>query len=424
MQSRRNFIIRSLAAGTASLLAGNAFSHSLLRRSSEPREGIPNPYLDKDGKPILVIVEGENFDEMLAMGLETLGGLDKLVGGENNVFINPNLNGLDDYPAISDADAIAGLAAYVDQHTSGEVVVGDVGYDPTLNTVNALNLKNKVEQAGAELKMLKDTTTVQASGGGSYEVFSDIYNAPVLIDFCCLKRHFLGHMTGAIKNNVGTIKGEGAEYSRAKLHAKSGASFLSELAKIADLVKPDLAIMDARSLLVKNGPFTHPRSNGAEIRTGYNKLFISGDIVGLDTFAAHALQLEDETFNIDMISHTLNQARLLGLGVNSLDDITVIEVSATGTGEHVGKPGREEGITNYPNPFREETMISYSVKSAGKISIDVRDVNGRHIIGWVRRHNAPGSFEISFRTGDLAPGIYSCIMRTDLGTSSKLMIRQ
>ena len=424
MQSRRNFIIRSIAAGTASVLAGNAFSRALLRRSSEPRQGVPNPYLDKDGKPILVVVEGENFDEMLAMGLETLGGLDKLVGSEHNVFINPNLNGLDDYPAISDADAIARLAAYVDQHTSGKVVVGDVGFDPTNTTVNAIDLKNKVDEVGAELKMLTETTTVQGSGVGSYEVFSDIYNAPVLIDFCCLKRHFLGHMSGAIKNNVGTIKWEGATYSRANLHAKSGASFLAELAIIANLVKPDLAIMDARSLLVKNGPFTHPRSNGAEIRTGYNKLFISGDIVALDTFAAYALQLEDESFNIGLISHTLNQARLLGLGVNSLDDITVIEVSATGTGEQAGKPGREEGIKNYPNPFREETMISYSVKSAGKISIDVRDVNGRRIIGWVRRHNAPGSFEISFRTGDLAPGIYSCIMRTDLGTSSKLMIRQ
>ena len=102
----------------------------------------------------------------------------------------------------------------------------------------------------------------------------------------------------------------------------------------------------------------------------------------------------------------------------------MIEVSATGTGEQAGKPGREEGIMNYPNPFGEETMISYSVKSAGKINIDVWDVNGRRIIGWVRRHNTPGSFEISFRTGDLAPGIYSCTMRTDLGTSSKLMIRQ
>ena len=80
MQSRRNFIIRSIAAGTASVLAGNAFSRSLLWRSSEPRQGVANPYVDKNGKPILVVVEGENFDEMLAMGLETLGGLDKLVG--------------------------------------------------------------------------------------------------------------------------------------------------------------------------------------------------------------------------------------------------------------------------------------------------------------------------------------------------------
>ena len=63
-------------------------------------------------------------------------------------------------------------------------------------------------------------------------------------------------MSTALINNVGTMAGSDATESRAYLHGLRGNSFLEEVAEVAGLVNPELTIVDARSVLVGNGPFS------------------------------------------------------------------------------------------------------------------------------------------------------------------------
>ena len=77
-----------------------------------------------------------------------------------------------------------------------------------------------------------------------------------IINFTCLRRHHLSYMSTALINNVGTMAGSDATESRAYLHGLRGNSFFEEVAEVAGLVNPELTIVDARSVLVGNGPFS------------------------------------------------------------------------------------------------------------------------------------------------------------------------
>jgi len=57
--------------------------------------------------------------------------------------------------------------------------------------------------------------------GTYFKVYTDIYDAPVIINTCVIKRHHTANFTCAIKNNVGTVAGPDAVFTRRYLHFDS-----------------------------------------------------------------------------------------------------------------------------------------------------------------------------------------------------------
>ena len=82
--SRRQFLKRLASAGAFSLAGGG-----LLPRSANggwvprepPRPRVPNPFVNGSGKPLLVAVEGTEFQAMLQAGMDALGGWGRLLNG-------------------------------------------------------------------------------------------------------------------------------------------------------------------------------------------------------------------------------------------------------------------------------------------------------------------------------------------------------
>ena len=64
------------------------------------RRGCENRVLSGDGKPILVIVEGQNIDDMIDAGLEAIGGLERIISHQREVLLKPNTNQRDPFPSI------------------------------------------------------------------------------------------------------------------------------------------------------------------------------------------------------------------------------------------------------------------------------------------------------------------------------------
>lgn len=326
--SRRKFL-KTLSGGAA-LLALGPFAGAA--RSSPlaygPRARVPNPYVTPEGKPILVCVKGLNFQEMLQKGLEEIGGLSKLIDSNQNVLIKPNLNAAEPYPGICNVESIVETIGASKGVTSGVVKVGDQGYVASSTVYEYLNLEEAVTNAGGVLLTLSDTYQVRREtwdpGKPDFLVYTDVYDAPIIINLNCLKRHSWAWLTCSIKNNVGTIKGPSAMYTRGHLHSHSAKStaFLQEVAEIAGLVNPELNIVDARSILTVNGPFHHQG-----IVKDIHRIIICGDIVATDAYCAQLMARYDDTFTASKIEPTLQRAQELGLGTADLGNVEIIEIT-------------------------------------------------------------------------------------------------
>ncbi len=62
--------------------------------------------------------------------------------------------------------------------------------------------------------------------------------------------------------------------------------------------------------------------------------------------------------------------------------------------------------TNYPNPFNPNTVIHYSVKDAGLVSLKVFDILGREVAVLVNDNKEAGYHSVEFNALNLPSGVY------------------
>ncbi len=86
-------------------------------------------------------------------------------------------------------------------------------------------------------------------------------------------------------------------------------------------------------------------------------------------------------------------------------------------------PSINELLPNYPNPFNENTILPFAIAKAGKVRLEIIDVNGRQLYTIVSENLAPGNFSVSLNRNNLKAGIYICrlMQGTDI-TYRKIMV--
>jgi uncharacterized protein (DUF362 family) len=154
-----------------------------------------------------------------------------------------------------------------------------------------------------------------------------VYEASIVINLCNLKRHSSAYMTAAIKNCIGAMQGRWDAGTRGWLHRNPNLStpFLREIAYVAALINPELTIVDARDIMIGNGPLLS--IPGARIQSGVNRMIMSGDLLALDTYCAQRiLQAHDPEFNPESLLPTWEEAEQLGLGTSDLSRVDVLEI--------------------------------------------------------------------------------------------------
>ena len=77
---------------------------------------------------------------------------------------------------------------------------------------------------------------------------------------------------------------------------------------------------------------------------------------------------------------------------------------------------------NEPNPFRNNTLISYEVASEETVTISVFDSNGKMLTCPVDRIHLPGSYRFDWSNPGLTPGIYYLRMEAGTFTDTKKML--
>lgn len=82
-------------------------------------------------------------------------------------------------------------------------------------------------------------------------------------------------------------------------------------------------------------------------------------------------------------------------------------------GRELSAPQTFDMLTNYPNPFNNATVISYTIPSDSHVNITIYDVLGRNIETLVDERRQRGKFEIYFDAQGLASGLLLAVMRTE-----------
>lgn len=60
----------------------------------------------------------------------------------------------------------------------------------------------------------------------------------------------------------------------------------------------------------------------------------------------------------------------------------------------------------YPNPFNPSTVISFDLKDADMVSLDIFDITGRQVATLVHEYMVPGNHQVSWNPGNLSSGLY------------------
>jgi len=336
--SRRKFL-----KTTGAIAASLALSSTL--RAGEtvvpgPRTGRSNCFV-KDGKTLLVVVEGTDAEKMLTAGLEAVGGLEKVIRSGDSVLLKPNYGSHRAYPTGSDPHFLVSIANHCRSFNPCRITICDSSDAYVLNRFNdheyVFKAKNVFEigrAAGVEVicthpkdeKLYTPVFCQRWEKNPMIMVNPHLLNASVLINQPMLKKHGAAHMTCALKNFFGAVHQPQRIYAH-RHHRKGGKEgedfFMKTVAEFADCIRPELTIVDARKILTVRGPSLKEGSVVKDV----NKIIISADMVAADAYCAKILDAHDATFSAEQIATTLQYAEKLGLGTCDLSKVEIVEIT-------------------------------------------------------------------------------------------------
>jgi uncharacterized protein (DUF362 family) len=321
----------------------------LTRRKSE------NRVLNADGKPLLVIVEGEDIDAMVDAGIEAIGGLGLIIGENRKVILKPNTNQRDPFPSITAPDTMRAVSRHCRLAGAEHIVVHEdrkFDLDPfyTEEELPGMDIQFsyspdvshfvpvEYEQWHGDLDpdiAFKDIELTppgnhiyngfEKTEGPCLRVAHQLQEAPVIISMPVLKRHFAGQMTSTLKNHFGSVYGAHRWLAHGTLQTDRDY-YDRKLAEFASAVRPELTITDIRSIQAVSGPFIQPDTKIVE---GVNRLIITGDMIAADVVALDLVKKYDDTFTPDneaIVQRQHEHAENLGLGTRDLSKCEIIEL--------------------------------------------------------------------------------------------------
>lgn len=215
--------------------------------------------------------------------IKLLGGLGRAIKSGDRVLVKPNFNSPDPFPASSDLPFLRAVVELL-LEAGARVTIGECSggvWRPTRNVFRKLGVFGLARYLGVELIAFEDRPGdwVRVKIGGDYlhtaTMPRSAYEADKLVYLTCMKTHFRGRYSGALKTAMGFIHpGE-----RRAIHL---SSLEQKVAEINLCWQPDLIMMDGRKAFVTGGP------NAGQV-VEPNLVLASGDLVAIDVEAVNIL---------------------------------------------------------------------------------------------------------------------------------------
>jgi len=264
-------------------------------------------------KAVVVIVKGDDPQEMMTRAIELLGGLEPILGDAKTIVIKPNLTGMmgGQYKGVSTSGEVMEALVLELKKTSPEVkltIAEGPGGGGINGMLRATNMAKVVEQHDIAVVDTNSAPRVKVElpdglAYKSYDYPQVVKEADIFIDFPVMKTHQLSGITVGFKNLFGYFPGgqrRGAYHDR----------YADALIDMVTIRKPDLIVVDALKGMEGRGPLW-----GSIVE--HNLIIVGTDIVAVDTVCG-ALMGQP----IEQIPYT-NKAASLGIGVADLKNIEI-----------------------------------------------------------------------------------------------------
>jgi len=261
---RRDFI-RDVAAGSLAL----RFGHAALAGSPAAPAAFP----------VLAAVEGESPAAITREAIAMLGGMKMFVGKGDKVVIKPNI-GWDRTPemaACTNPEVVRTLVELVLDAGAKKAIVIDNTTNQAKRCYVRSGIQEAVKQAGGDMLFVDDyrvkKTALKGAWLKEWDVVLDVVEADKVINVPIAKHHSLCRLTMGMKNWLGAIGG-----ARNQLHQDIDRAVVD----LSAFFKPQLTVLDAYRILVRNGP-----QGGRISDTELAKTVVAGtDPVAVDAMGA------------------------------------------------------------------------------------------------------------------------------------------
>jgi uncharacterized protein (DUF362 family) len=261
---RRDFI-RDMAAGGLALRFGPVVFAG--------QASAPAPALQ------LAAVEGESPYAITKEAVAMLGGMKRFVGKGDKVVIKPNI-GWDRTPemaACTNPEVVKALVELVLEAGAKKAIVIDNTTNQAKRCYVRSGIQEAVKQAGGDMLFVDDYRIKKMALKGAWikewEIVLDVVEADKIINVPIAKHHSLCRLTMGMKNWLGATGG-----ARNQFHQGLDKAVVD----LAAFFKPQLTVLDAYRILVRNGP-----QGGRVSDTELVKTVVAGtDPVAVDAMGA------------------------------------------------------------------------------------------------------------------------------------------
>ena len=282
---KRSEFLRLIALGGAgiAILGGPERALAALARADH---ALDNAALDGDvaaahaaAGTILAVARGTSAGTNTKKAIAAIGGMRKFVSSGDVVVVKPNIGWAHapKYAATTNPAVVAALVSMARQAGARKVIVMDnpVSTDPA-NCYGASGIAAAVKSAGGSMHVMGGsgykTYTIPGHLLETHPLYAAIVNADVLINVPIAKQHGSTGLTLAGKNMMGCTS------NRQRMHT---LGLSQSIAEINAKLRPELTVIDAMRILVRNGP-----SGGSlDDVSVKNTVIACKDWVAADTYA-------------------------------------------------------------------------------------------------------------------------------------------
>jgi uncharacterized protein (DUF362 family) len=266
--------------------------------------------------PDLVVARNGEPEELVRRSIAALGGMQRFVTPGAKVVIKPNIcvaYHTYEYAATTNPWVVGALVKLCLDAGAKQVQVMDYPFGGTIEEAYSKSgIADQVKLAGGEMvgmPRFKFVKTEIPAGLNlkKVDVFDDVLKADVLINVPIAKHHSLARLTMGMKNLMGVI------YDRPPMHFYMD----QRLADLANLINPDLTVIDAVRILVDNGP---TGGNLADVKQ-LDTVIASTDLVAADSYGTTLFGMQPNDLGY------IKAAVAMGLGKSDLKELRIEEIN-------------------------------------------------------------------------------------------------